>query len=388
MVADRGDRIRAYRSELSKPLNTKARCNREDNELSIQHTLRAEGCVGLHVHGTKLLAFEKYGGVKRWDIAKLAPQTHTRDYDGRKNYEYDDICDLDAPSESELDMDDVGEEYGAYENVDVTRGVVAHSTSYLPMPQETDLCSEFQSLAVLGGWTASPVAVAVCGNEVYDRQKESSFLAAYDLNTQQLTSSRLAPALGIEDICPAPRSAHMPDVFAVSSEGAVQLYDLRQPLMGASIRLASSDAGQLTHIALAPTGGSGLMCFAGGTNDGIVAFDLRRPPADDVWAGNALYELSTGNRGVLGLMWMDQRRALVAQVFNPHSNEHGECRLANYSGEQGKVPMWPKRAKHDRGDFRHDWSASEGGVVLYNFVDGPMPAESTAWSEDPQFSCW
>ncbi len=120
------------------------------------------------------------------------------------------------------------------------------------------------------------------------------------------------------------------------------------------------------------------------------AWDLRAGRAQ------ALYELSTGNTRVQALAWHQATNSLLAACESVYSDRHGNNHRDDWSGGSdegddedegeeggGGGRWWPKRAKHDRKDFKAYWTEADSCVVQYRFSGEPK--QEVPESEGPAF---
>ncbi len=128
------------------------------------------------------------------------------------------------------------------------------------------------------------------------------------------------------------------------------------PLPGACLAIAATQRHTFVPRSLA---------IAGGMGEAVWAWDLRAGRAQ------ALYELSTGNARVLALAWHQGSSSLLASCESMYDDCHEDwAGGSDGEGEGGSGSRWwPKRAKHDRKDFKAYWTEADSCVVQYRFSD-------------------
>lgn len=341
-AADGGKRVKAFRAPSGlEPLSADAACNRDiDNQMQLQYTfstavpgLTHKNITGLYVIGTKVFCINGHGAVFQWDIADLPPQERSRH--SNRALDSDDVEDPDDEEVEGVFRGCLGMRNDeAVEEVEVSMGVNPHTVSMLPCPRRGsklslrsgDFCSIFDRTCLLNDGQKT-LAVSLSSNVV----------VTYDITTMKAKQTLLGHMHEISDLAPAPLSWQQPDLFASCSRtGDVKLWDVRTPGPSAAVTLTN---GRTSHVLLAlalASGGSstsedrsqlgpGMVCFAGGTGQGIWAWDLRAGQA------RVLYELSTGNMVVHGLAWHEGSSSLIASC---------ECMTENRLGESYKEDFY------------------------------------------------
>ena len=105
--------------------------------------------------------------------------------------------------------------------------------------------------------------------------------------------------------------------------------------------------------------GRGMICFAGGANESIYAWDLRGGHA------RPIYELSTGNQTVKGLAWHPGTDSLFAAcqfVGESHLSKSDFKRL-----DEGT--KWPHKARHEADEVKHIYSQPYSVLLHYHFLE-------------------
>ena len=188
----------------------------------------------------------------------------------------------------------------------------------------------------------------------------------------------------------------MPDLVA-SCAGSVKLYDLRTNISSAMVSLTFGRQlwDMLNSVVLCSANGAselgqGMMCFAGGANQSIYAWDLRGGHA------KPLYELSTGNQTVESLAWHNGSNSLFAACHyvgedSLHKSDFKRLPEAKKTeedddddedkDEDGKCRWWPCAARHQAYEFKQAYSQPASVLLRYNFSENanqmvpesPMP---------------
>ncbi|KAG2446142.1 hypothetical protein HXX76_000739 [Chlamydomonas incerta] len=252
-----------------------------------------------------------------------------------------------------------------------------------------------------------------------------NMILAWDMDTRRVRNRFFGHLLKVTDMAAPPASCQQPHIFASCSHGGdVKVWDLLGSGGGAVITLVKGDTEPLFAVCLAASrvgaagagaggdGGSGargmdMLCFAGGSNESIWCWDLRRG------AARPLYELSTGNTNVRALAWHEPSSPLLAVREAPavHRNlvhewqcwmrvsvtndpnmlsdgvddggggvggggggvgqlQAGEHESASGDARPGVKRWWPRQALHWPDQFPRYWSLADSCVLRYSFGQG------------------
>ena len=305
------------------------------------------------------------------------------------------------------DEDDLGGE------LEVSKGVPPHDFFMLQRPSTSSVAANasrsgtgglsghlaISSTILMHGAGAPPtLAAALSSNAIF----------TYDLETRRVKQTLLGHAYGVEGMAAAPTAWQQPHTLAsCSRSGDVKLWDLRSRSGAAAITLTNGSTEVLNALVLASSSGAGsgggggatalgagMLCFAGGQGEAVWAWDLRGGQA------RPLYELSTGNMTVQSLVWHQGSNSLIAACESPCEHRHGGCDQDNFrvlegrggssgSGEDGGSDYggderwWPKRARHQPGDFGRFLSVVQSCVLKYKFSTNAN--QIVPFSEPPSF---
>ena len=240
----------------------------------------------------------------------------------------------------------------------------------------------------------------------------SNAIFTYDLETRRIKQTLLGHMYDIEGMTTAPSAWQQPHTLAsCSRSGDVKLWDLRSRSGAAAVTLTNGSTEVLNAVVLASSSGAGgggsggatalgagMLCFAGGSGEAVWAWDLRGGQA------RPLYELSTGNMTVQSLVWHQGSNNLIVACDSPCEDRHGGCDHRDFtkldggssddSGSDGSSEdggsdyggderWWPKRARHQPGDFERFLSVARSCVLRCRFsVDAK---QIVPFSEPPPF---
>ncbi|KAF0697551.1 Aste57867_11762 [Aphanomyces stellatus] len=188
----------------------------------------------------------------------------------------------------------------------------------------------------------------------------STMFAAVDLAVGRMTQRFFGHLQPVQDFSSATTTDD--HTMATCDGSHALLWDVRTSW--ASTRFAWDSLGDMLAVELAEN-----VLFVGGSNEAIVAFDVRVPRTP-------LYELTTGNNHVGSLVWEAASHSLFAATDWPYGSRHGDP--VGYSNG------WPEEAKHGINEFGHVFDAGEATILQYEFTPTPRippPATSDHESE-------
>ncbi|GAQ78168.1 hypothetical protein KFL_000090140 [Klebsormidium nitens] len=241
-------------------------------------------------------------------------------------------------------------------SVDITRGQPAHGS--------------FSLGPKLGSLLALPASVAGFEGAVASPANQGYTVYLCDFAQQPRIRTRLFGHTGI--VAQLNASEALPHLLASAShDSSAKIWDLRTE--SAVCTLESRTYDSLAAVALCAPGGSYPLCFTGGDNECVQAWDLRMM--------RGLYELSTGNNEPAALYWHEVSQSLLAVTDCMHITGHGfgpgYVDVSDEEGGEGPNATdyrWPGEAKHSVHAFRARWDVGYQSFIRYTFSRSPAGA--------------
>ncbi|RHY28235.1 hypothetical protein DYB32_006117 [Aphanomyces invadans] len=309
--------------------------NARVTSMAIFHDTLVAACAGLLPTGTAA-----HAGLRVWSSLSCLPRQTAQPT--LEDYEIGDIDGASAGPWLDLRPQYGGSEFVVDNPFAIEVSVGTAPTYVLPLDnRHVSQVVPFYERGVLAAFTESPV------------------FGALDLRTEVLSQRFFGHLHPVQNMFTSSALA-----IATCDIHHAYLWDARTCTPTARFESTSRADGINTSVALSD---DGTVLFLGGTNQSIVAFDVRY--------GRGLYELTTGNNDVHQMLWDDATSSLVASTNWTHCNRY--CMPAGYRVVDGGT--WPSSATHRPSDFGHKFDSGQSCILQYEFTTAPdAPAPQTS----------